>query len=148
MVNPLPISIRPLEPGNKRQLKAFIKLPWRIYSGNSYWVPPLILDQLRFFTPAKNPYFSHSTAQLFMAFRGEEPVGRISAHENNQHVRIHQDGAGFFGFFECIDDQAVADALLDAASRWLRERSGFAPGVTLHPGAARGKHRIGRTSEP
>jgi hypothetical protein len=85
-------------------------------------VPPLILDQLRFFTPAKNPYFSHSTAQLFMAFRGEEPVGRISAHENNQHVRIHQDGAGFFGFFECIDDQAVADALLDAASRWLRER--------------------------
>jgi len=122
MVNPVPISIRPLEPGNKRQLKAFIKLPWRIYSGNSYWVPPLILDQLRFFTPAKNPYFSHSTAQLFMAFRGEEPVGRISAHENNQHVRIHQDGAGFFGFFECIDDQAVADALLDAAFRWLRER--------------------------
>jgi GNAT superfamily N-acetyltransferase len=122
MVNPLPISIRPLEPGNKRQLKAFIKLPWRIYSGNSYWVPPLILDQFRFFTPAKNPYFSHSTAQLFMAFRGDEPVGRISAHENNQHVRIHQDGAGFFGFFECIDDQAIADALLDAAARWLRER--------------------------
>ena len=86
------------------------------------WVPPLILDQLRFFTPGKNPYFSHSTAQLFMAFRGDEPVGRISAHENNQHIRVHQDGAGFFGFFECIDDQAVADALLDAASTWLPER--------------------------
>ena len=42
-----------------------------------------------------------------MAFRGEEPVGRISAHENNQHIRVHEDGAGFFGFFECIDDHAV-----------------------------------------
>jgi hypothetical protein len=57
-----------------------------------------------------------------MAFRGEEPVGRISAHENNQHRRIHKDGAGFFGFFECINDQTVANALFDAASSWLRER--------------------------
>ena len=57
-----------------------------------------------------------------MAFRGEEPVGRISAHENNQHIRAHRDGAGFFGFFECINDQAVANALFDAASNWLRER--------------------------
>ena len=57
-----------------------------------------------------------------MAFRGDEPVGRISAHENNQHIRVHRDGAGFFGFFECIDDQAVASGLLDAAATWLAER--------------------------
>ena len=117
-----PVSIRPIELGNRRQLKTFIKFPWRIYSGDPNWVPPLILDQLRFFTPGVNPYFSHSTAQLFMAFRGDEPVGRISAHENNQHIRVHRDGAGFFGFFECIDDQAVANALFDSASTWLSER--------------------------
>ena len=108
-----PVSIRPIELGNRRQLKTFIKFPWKIYSDDPNWVPPLILDQLQFFTPGKNPYLSHSTAQLFMAFRGDEPVGRISAHENNQHIRVHRDGAGFFGFFECIDDQAVADALFD-----------------------------------
>jgi len=102
--------------GNRRQLKTFIKFPWRIYSGDPNWVPPLILDQLRFFTPGVNPYFSHSTAQLFMAFRGDQPVGRISAHENNQHIRVHRDGAGFFGFFECIDDPAVATALFDSAA--------------------------------
>jgi len=122
MAGSVPVSIRPIALGNKKQLKIFIKFPWRIYQGNSYWVPPLILDQLRFFTPGKNPYFSHSSAQLFMAFRGDEPVGRISAHENNQHIRVHNDGAGFFGFFECIDDQAVADALFDVASTWLGER--------------------------
>ena len=117
-----PVSIRPIELGNRRQLKTFIKFPWRIYSGDPNWVPPLILDQLRFFTPGVNPYFSHSTAQLFMAFRGDQPVGRISAHENNQQIRVHRDGAGFFGFFECIDDQAVANALFDSASTWLSER--------------------------
>jgi len=116
------VSIRPIELGNRRQLKTFIKFPWRIYSGDPNWVPPLILDQLQFFTPGRNPYFSHSAARLFMAFRGDEPVGRISAHENNQHIRVHRDGAGFFGFFECIDDQAVANALFDSASTWLSER--------------------------
>jgi GNAT superfamily N-acetyltransferase len=122
MAGSVPVSIRPVELGNRRQLKTFIKFPWRIYRDDPNWVPPLILDQLRFFTPGKNPYLSHSTAQLFMAFRGDEPVGRISAHENNQHIQVHKDGAGFFGFFECIDDQAVANALLDVASTWLRER--------------------------
>ncbi len=117
-----PVSIRPIELGNRKQLKTFIKFPWRIYSGDPNWVPPLILDQLQFFTPGRNPYFSHSSAQLFMAFRGDEPVGRISAHENNQHIRVHKDGAGFFGFFECIDDPAVARALFDTASSWLSER--------------------------
>jgi hypothetical protein len=116
------VSIRPIELGNRKQLKTFIKFPWRIYSGDPNWVPPLILDQLQFFTPGRNPYFSHSAARLFMAFRGDEPVGRISAHENNQHIRVHRDGAGFFGFFECIDDQAVANALFDSASTWLSER--------------------------
>jgi GNAT superfamily N-acetyltransferase len=122
MAGSVPVSIHPIELGNRRQLKTFIKFPWRIYRHDPNWVPPLILDQLQFFTPGKNPYFSHSTAQLFMAFRGDEPVGRISAHENNQHIQVHKDGAGFFGFFECIDDQAVANALFDVASTWLWER--------------------------
>jgi GNAT superfamily N-acetyltransferase len=122
MAGSIPVSIRPVELGNRRQLKAFIKFPWRIYGRDPNWVPPLILDQLQFFTPGKNPYFSHSTAQLFMAFRGDEPVGRISAHENNQHIQVHRDGTGFFGFFECIDDQAVANTLFDVASTWLWKR--------------------------
>jgi GNAT superfamily N-acetyltransferase len=122
MAGSAPVSIRRIELGNRKELKTFIKFPWRIYRDDPNWVPPLILDQLQFFTPGKNPYFSHSAAQLFMAFRGAEPVGRISAHENNQHIHVHKDGAGFFGFFECIDDQAVANRLFDVAATWLAER--------------------------
>ena len=122
MAGSLPVSICRIELGHRRQLKKFIKFSWKIYRDDPNWVPPLIFDQLQFFTPGKNPYFSHSKAQLFMAFRGEEPVGRISAHENNQHIQFHKDGAGFFGFFECINDQTAANALFGAASNWLRER--------------------------
>lgn len=117
-----PVSIHPIELGDRRRLRKFIRFPWKIYKEDPNWVPPLIFDQLQFFTPGKNPYLSHSKAQLFMAFRGEEPVGRISAHENKQHILAHKDGAGFFGFFECINDQTVATALFDAASKWLRGR--------------------------
>jgi GNAT superfamily N-acetyltransferase len=122
MTGPPLVSIRPIGLGNRRQLKEFIAFPWKIYGDDPNWVPPLVFNQLQFFTPGKNPYFAHSKAQLFMAFRGEEPVGRISAHENNQHIHVHKDEAGFFGFFECIDDHAVAHALLEAASNWLGER--------------------------
>jgi hypothetical protein len=117
-----PVLISSIELGHRRQLKKFIKFSWNIYRDDPNWVPPLIFDQLRFFTPGKNPYLSHSKAQLFMAFRGEEAVGRISVHENNQHSQVHKDGVGFFGFFECIKDQTVANALFDAASSWLKER--------------------------
>src|SRR3989304_7939509 len=79
-----PVSIRPIELGNRRQLKRFIKFPWNIYRDDPNWVPPLIFDRLQFFTPGKNPYFSHSKAQLFPASTGEAPVGRIPAPGQNQ----------------------------------------------------------------
>ncbi len=70
----------------------------------------------------KNPFFEHSDAQYFLAERAGEVAGRIAAIQNRKHNRYHQDSVGFFGFFECVDDQAVADALFTVAAEWLRER--------------------------
>jgi GNAT superfamily N-acetyltransferase len=60
--------------------------------------------------------------EFFLARRGTQIVGRIAAIFNRDHQRHHGDGAGFFGFFEAEKDQEVADALLDAASSWVRDR--------------------------
>ena len=60
----------------------------------------------------KNPFFEHGEAEYFLAERDGEVVGRIAAISNRLHNETHGDRVGFFGFFECIDDQAVADALL------------------------------------
>ncbi len=123
MPDPRAVTIRPVELSDRKLLREFIKLPWRIYRGDRNWVPPLIFDHLQFFNPRKNPYLAHSRVQLFLAYRDGRPVGRISAHENRGHTQIHRDGAGFFGFFECQDDHQVAAALFQAAEAWLREQS-------------------------
>ena len=69
----------------------------------------------------KNPFFEHGEAEYFLAERDGEMVGRIAAISNRLHNETHGDRVGFFGFFECIDDQAVADALLEAAAAWCRQ---------------------------
>ena len=70
----------------------------------------------------KNPFFEHGEAEYFLAERDGEVVGRIAAITNRLHNETHGDRVGFFGFFESIDDQSVADALFAAATAWCRER--------------------------
>ena len=76
----------------------------------------LLLDR------SKNPFFDHGDAAYFVAERNGAVVGRIAAIENTLHNSTHEDRVGFFGFFECADDQPAADALFAAAADWLRPR--------------------------
>ncbi|MBN1153429.1 GNAT family N-acetyltransferase [candidate division KSB1 bacterium] len=114
------IVIKPVT--TRKETKEFVKLPWKIYKDDPQWVPPLIIDRMNFLNPHKNPYFKHSQVQLFLAYKDGELVGRISAHENKNHNRKYNDKVGFWGFFECINDQEVANALLDAAVKWLQNQ--------------------------
>jgi GNAT superfamily N-acetyltransferase len=68
----------------------------------------------------KNPFFEHAEAEYFIAERDGEVVGRIAAISNRLHNETHGDRVGFFGFFECADNQSVADALFEAAANWCR----------------------------
>ena len=111
-----------VEVQSNKDLLKFIKFPFKLYKDNSSWVAPLISDQKTFFNPAKNPYFKHSEVQLFLAYKDNEIVGRISAQTNTNHNKIHKDKIGFFGFFECIDDQEVANSLFDAAKEWIKTK--------------------------
>jgi GNAT superfamily N-acetyltransferase len=72
----------------------------------------------------KNPFFQHAEAEYFLAARPDtgDVVGRIAAVHNRAHNDFHGDAVGFFGFFECQDDQEAADALFDAAAGWLKAR--------------------------
>jgi hypothetical protein len=114
------ISVRRAE--SRRELREFIDFPYRLHARDPLWVPPLRRDVALLLSRTKNPFFEHAEAEYFLAERGGETVGRIAAIVNRLHNEFHHDQVGFFGFFECVDDQAVADALLDAAAGWLRER--------------------------
>jgi GNAT superfamily N-acetyltransferase len=104
-----------------RDREAFIGLPYRVHRRDPCWTPPLRRD-VRTLLSQENPFFDHGDAGLFLARRAGGVVGRIAAIENRLHNQVHGDRAGFFGFFECVDDGDVAARLLDAASGWLRPR--------------------------
>ncbi len=114
------VTIKPVE--SKRNLRDFIKLPWKIYACDPNWVPPLIVDMKKFLDKKKNPFFEHSDAELFLAQRNGKTIGRIAAILNNNHNKFHNEKVGFFGFFESIDDPGVAKALLKAAEKWVKAR--------------------------
>jgi GNAT superfamily N-acetyltransferase len=114
------LEIRPVS--SKRELNTFIKLPWRLYRNEPNWVPPLLFDRKRFFNRNRNPFFKHADVEFFLAWRGEEPVGRITAQIDRHFNEFQQHDWGMFGFFECEDDPEAAGALLSAASDWLAAR--------------------------
>jgi GNAT superfamily N-acetyltransferase len=101
---------------------AFVKLPWRLYAGDPNFVPPLLADVKKRLDPARNPFFRHAERQLFLARAHGEITGRIAAIVDRRHQEVHGDRVGFFGWFECVNDQETASALLEAAAEWLRER--------------------------
>ncbi len=106
---------------NKKGLLRFIKSQWNFYKNRPNWVPPLISERMKMLNVNKNPFFIHSKIKLFLAESGNEVVGRIAAIINNNHNQTHNDTVGFFGFFECTNNQDIANALFDYAGKWLRE---------------------------
>lgn len=114
------VLIQPVQ--NKKEQKDFILFAWKIYEGDNYWVPPLIMDMKTWFTP-KHPFYEYGEMQCFLAKMNGEIVGRIAAVHNplyNEHQNTEP--TGFFGFFECIDNQEVANALFNQARLWLKNR--------------------------
>lgn len=114
------IEITPLK--TRKHLMEFIKLPWKIYRDNPYWVPPLIMDMKKILHRKKNPFFQHSETELFLAKQNGESVGRIAAILNNNHNKFHNEKTGFFGFFESINNLEVSRELLNTAQTWLKAK--------------------------
>lgn len=115
-----PPLIRPVL--TRRDERAFIRFQWLPYRGHPNWVPPLLLDRRKLIDRKGNPFYKHSSLGLWLVEREGAIVGRIGAIVNENHIREHNEKVGFFGFFECFDDQEAADALFQTACRWLKER--------------------------
>jgi GNAT superfamily N-acetyltransferase len=107
---------------DRRELTAFLKVPWLIYANDPQWVPPLLLERREFLNPRKHPFYQYGSAVQFLARRQGRAVGRILVSDNPLYNLEHQTNTGCFGMFESIEDAEVASSLLDAAANWLRER--------------------------
>ncbi len=106
---------------DKRGLRQFIDLPYTLYRGDPFFVPQLRIAQKDLFDQKKHPFYAHAEMQCFLALRDGKAIGRIAAVWDRNHVEFHEEQGGFFGFFECVNEQPVAAGLFSAARQWLVE---------------------------
>ena len=127
------LSIQPVV--TRRDLKRFVTFPWRIYRDDPNWVPPLIAGQMDKLTPGRNPFWEHAERALWLATEDGQPVGTIAAIIDHDQNRALGQTVGSFGFFECVNDPAVARLLLDTAADWLAARGMTVMHGPYNPGA-------------
>jgi len=106
---------------DKKGMAAFKRLPWEIYKNDPVWAPDLIMDLDDRLNQKKGPFWEFGVGDFFLAYKEGKVAGRICAFSNPRHEEYRKENIGFWGFFECIDDQEVATALFDAATAWNKE---------------------------
>lgn len=116
------ITIIPVE--TKKQRAEFIDFPHDLYLGDLNYVPELFIAQSDLLNAKKHPFYKHSSAQLFLAYNNDKLVGRIAAIWNKNHNSFNHVNEGQFGYFDCINNQEVANALFDAALSWVKAKGG------------------------
>jgi GNAT superfamily N-acetyltransferase len=113
------IQMKKIVPVNsKKELAAFIDFPHDLYKGDPNYVPELFIAQRDLLTT--HPFHKHNSLQGFLIYDGDKIAGRIAAILNNAHNEFNKANDGFFGFFDCINDQETANLLFDTAARWLK----------------------------
>jgi hypothetical protein len=110
-------TIRPAR--TKADENKFLAFLYTFYQADPYWVAPLRMERKKLIDRQHNPFYHHAQLALYLAEREGQVIGRIGAIVNARHNQAHQDTVGFFGFFECVPEQAVANALFDAAQQFL-----------------------------
>ena len=105
----------------KKDLKAFVKFPFKLYKDSKFWVPPIISQEIKTFNKKENPVFNDADARFFLAFKNNEIVGRVAAIINWLEVKNQNQKKMRFGWFDFIDDLEVSKALFDTVENIGKE---------------------------
>jgi hypothetical protein len=116
------VEIRLVNTDDKKQVKQFVQFHYDLYKGDPNWVPPFRGDVEVMLNKKKHPFYDHSEADFFTAWKNGKMAGRIAALMNNSYNNYHQLKTANLFLFDSINDQEVANALFDAAIEWARKR--------------------------
>jgi len=115
--------IRKINTNNKHDVRKFIRFPFKSYQNNKHWVPPMISDMKLALDRENHPFYQHSRADFFIAEENGNVLGRIAAIDSQPYKDYTGEKAGFFYFFEVLEDFQVAKGLFQAVFDWAKERS-------------------------
>lgn len=116
------LIIEKVDTENKKQVKRFVELPFRVYANCPQWVPPLNIDAYNQLNRSKHPFHEHSDVDFFLAVRDGKDVGRIAAIENKPYNQYHNKKTANFYFFECENDIEATTALFNTVEAWAKSR--------------------------
>ena len=116
------VTIEKVDTDNKRQVRRFVELPYRLYKDSMLWVPPLLIDAYAALNRKKHPFHEHSDVDFFLAVREGRDIGRIAAIENKPFNTYHNAKKADFYFFDCENDLEAAVALFNAVFDWAKAR--------------------------
>jgi hypothetical protein len=102
-------------------LKTWVALPNLLYRGDAHYIPQILRQEIEFFSPARNPSFGISKVKLLLARQGDRMTGRVCGLIHALESRKLGYRRGRFGWFECVDDPAVAAGLLGRLEKWFAE---------------------------
>ncbi len=100
----------------------FIYLPEKLHAGHANWVPPIYMDEKKYFDPAKNKAFGYSDTLLLLALKDGHCVGRAMGIINRRYNEHRNEKTARFGYLETTEDQEVVHALLSRVEGWAREK--------------------------
>jgi len=115
------MSLTIKEVTTSKDLKQFIKFPYKLYKNHKYWVPPLYIDEVQVLRKDKNPAFEFCDAKYWIALKDDVVVGRIAGILNRTYNEIWNKKSARFGWVDFIDDTDVSKLLFDTVENWARE---------------------------
>ena len=107
---------------NSSDLELFIKFPMELYKGNPYYVPPLINEEKSIWVKEENPALQYSEAAQFLAYKGENIVGRIAVMINHKEEKDLGIRKVRFGWLDFIDDIEVSKSLINTAIEYAKSK--------------------------
>lgn len=116
------IKVEKIDTNDRKQVKRFIDIQFKLYEDCPQWVPPILVDRRMQLNKQKHPFYEHSDADFFIAVKDGEDVGCIAALVNNPYNEYQNKKQASFYLFDTINDQEVANALFGAVFEWARER--------------------------
>ena len=106
----------------RRERRRFLTFPWRVYRHDPLWVPPILAEREKAVDPGQGAFFERGTAECFTAQRDGHVVGTICVAEDQTGNNLIGKRDCLWGFFECVPDYSVAEALWRHAIRWGQAR--------------------------
>jgi hypothetical protein len=105
-----------------KDLKRFVKFPFKLFKSCKYWVPPLIQDEIGILNKNKNPAFDYCEARYWLAYKGSEIAGRIAGIINHRSNEKWGQRLVRIGWVDFIDDKEVSQQLFATVENWAKER--------------------------